>query len=136
MKKVIIKLALAAVAVLALCSCSNKVYVSLEPIANQYWNGRTHAEIVQTYGAPNREASDGQDGKILIYEETKTTVNTTTDTPMYGGFYGFYYHMSGPVHTNTEVNTELEYAHFFINSKGVCYKVNTNLKKEVENEEE
>jgi len=136
MKKFIISLSLAAMAALALCSCSNTVYVSLEPNANAYWCGKTHAEVVQTYGAPTRETSDGQGGKILIYEETKTTVNTySTDTPVYGGFYGFYYHMSGPVHTNTEVNTETDYAHFFINDKGVCYKVSTNLKKAVDPDE-
>jgi len=137
MKKVIISFALAALAALAFSSCSNVKYVSVEPFANAYWVGRTHAEIVQTYGAPTRETSDGQSGKILIYEETKTTVNTySTDTPVYGGFYGFYYHMSGPVHTNTEVNTETDYAHFFVNDKGVCYKVSTNLTRPEEPKED
>lgn len=133
MKRIARIFASAVIATMALCSCSNMVQVSLEPDANAYWKGKTHSEIVQTYGAPDREASDGAGGMIIIYEQTETTVNTYSNGPVYDGFYGFYYHMAGP--TSTEVSTEINYAHFYIGKDGICYKVCTNLTKEVDKKE-
>ncbi|MCQ2149940.1 MAG: hypothetical protein MJY45_06300 [Bacteroidales bacterium] len=125
---------LIAAAVLATSVAACGVYeVSIEPYANQYWNGKSHAEIVSVYGAPDREVSDGLGGKIIIYEQKQTTVNAYGDGPYYGGFYGFYYHMSSPV--NAQVTTEIEYAHFYIGGDGVCYKVSTNLTKSVDRKE-
>ena len=55
--------------VLALSSCSSAIkYISLEPAYNEQWTDRTHADIVATYGAPDRVESDGLDGSILVYE--------------------------------------------------------------------
>lgn len=65
MKKVIVML----LAVLALSSCSSAIkYISLEPSYNETWAGRSHADIVNEYGAPDRVESDGLDGSILVYE--------------------------------------------------------------------
>jgi len=133
MKKFLVLLSTAA-AVFALSSCS-MAYVSLEPEANQTWVGKPHSEIVSTYGAPTRETSDGQNGKILIYEQTtyvETAVANSNPTfGPYSGLYGFYFHMAEPVHTSYTSETEehVDYAHFFIDSKGICYQVKTNLER-------
>lgn len=125
MKKVIFLLISVASFLLASCSVT---YESLEPYANKMWQGKTHAEIIQTYGAPTREVSDGMGGVILCYEQSRAVVNTTTDTP-YGGLYGFYYHMAA--NTRTETTIETDFANFFIGKDKICYKVETNLKREV-----
>lgn len=104
--------------------------ISLEPEANRMWLGKTHAAIIQEYGAPNREMSDGMNGKILVYEHTETTVTTTADNNYTGGIYEFYYGFS-PVRTtyHTESETKTEFANFYVDGKGICYKVSTNLQR-------
>jgi len=136
--KAFYRIILVAVAAAICASCG--VYVSLEPEANEYWQGKTHAEIVKTYGAPVREMSDGQGGVILVYEDTKTEIHTSVNNnsvavpvidPYYGGIYGFYYDF-GPRTTNTRTETKTDYAHFYIGADKICYKVETNLEKYVE----
>jgi len=122
-------LLLATVATLFSVSSCFVTYESLEPYANKAWQGKTHAQIVQTYGAPTREVSDGQGGTILCYEQSRAVVNTTTDNIPYGGIYGFYYHMSA--NTRTETTIETDYANFFVGKDKICYKVETNLQREV-----
>lgn len=123
-------------AVLCLVGCGTTHYVSLEPEANKMWVGKPHSAIIETYGAPTREISDGEDGIILIYEETHTVTNTyASPTPMYMGVYGFYYHVMTPTDYRTESHTETDYAHFYISGKGKCYKVVTNLEREMTEEE-
>ena len=120
------------VAAMFLVGCRATHYVSLEPEANKMWVGKPHSAIIEAYGAPNREISDGADGLILIYEETHTVTNTySTPSPMYMGVYGFYYHVMSPADYHTESHLETDYAHFYIGSNGKCYKVATNLEKEV-----
>ena len=92
-------------AVLALSSCSTAVkYISLEQSYNDDWVGRSHADIVATYGAPDRVESDGLDGNILVYE-TITTVSEYDNVAKY----------------------EKEFTHFFIGADRRCYAVKTNL---------
>ena len=63
------KLVMLLLAVVALSSCSAAIkYVSLEPLYNEQWMVRSHADIVSEYGAPDRMESDGLDGSILVYE--------------------------------------------------------------------
>ena len=118
----------AALLLISLSSCST--YVSIEPQANKEWQGKTHAEIIESYGAPDREVSDGAGGKILVYENTYTEIRTDM-SPMWGGVYGFYYDVMGPRDLNTTSETHVDYAHFYVDSKGICYKVATNMEKEV-----
>lgn len=125
----IASLALAAVVV---ASCGGTHMISLEPEANRMWNGKTHAAIINEYGAPNREMSDGMDGKILVYEHTETTVTTTAEPNGFGGgIYEFYYGFSPMRNTTlrTETETKTEFANFFVDGKGICYKVETNLQR-------
>jgi len=130
MKKIFNIVLVAALAVMSFGACST--YVSLEPLANKEWQGKTHAQIIQSYGAPDRETSDGQGGIILVYESETTEIHTDVTPSGFGGFYGFYYDFYSPgrdVRTTTE--TKVEYAHFYLDAKGICYKVATNLQKEV-----
>ena len=131
MKKLFVLLAAASAMLCALSSCS--VYESLEPAANKEWVGKTHAAIIQAYGAPDRETSDGAGGKILVYENYRTEVRATAEPgPWYGGIYGFYYDIVEPVRNiNTTSETKVDYAHFYIGTDNLCYKVATNLEREV-----
>lgn len=99
-------------AVLALSSCSTALkYISLEQSYNETWTGRSHADIVTTYGAPDRVESDGLDGSILVYE-TITTVSEMRER--IDGVY------------NETVTSEKEFTHFFIGSDSRCYAVKSN----------
>lgn len=109
MKRVLILL----FAVLAFSSCSTAVkYISLEQSYNDQWVGRSHADIVTTYGAPDRVESDGLDGKILVYE-TITMVSESREK-----FSGVYDNVS---------KSEKEFTHFFVGADNRCYTVKTNL---------
>lgn len=132
MKNSVKFIVLIALAVSAAWSCSSMIEVPVEPEANEYWQGKTHAEIIRTYGAPDREASDGAGGKIIIYETETTTVTNYNNGPVYDGFYGFYYHMAGPMNMSTRVETEVQYGHFYVGADGICYKVETNLTRQVD----
>ncbi len=101
------------VAVMAFSSCSTAVkYISLEQSYNDQWVGRSHADIVTTYGAPDRVESDGLDGSILVYE----TITTTSEIKeKYSGVY------------NETVTTDKEYTHYFIGSDDRCYAVKSNV---------
>lgn len=115
--KIHILLAVAAVAVMASsCATLGTDYITAEQEYNNFWVGRTHADIVKTYGAPDRIESDGNTGQILVYESLSTTYDTDVD-PGFGMF--------GPEYS-TRVSESKKYTHFFMNSSGVCYLVRTN----------
>ena len=98
--------------ILTLASCSSAIkYVSMEPSYNEQWNGRSHADIVAEFGAPDRVESDGLNGSILVYE-TITTVSEIKEK--YSGVY------------NETVTTDKEYTHYFIGSDNRCYAVKSN----------
>jgi hypothetical protein len=84
----------------------------MEPSYNEQWNGRSHADIVAEFGAPDRVESDGLDGSILVYE-TITTVSEIKEK--YTGVY------------NETVTTDKEYTHYFIGSDDRCYAVKSNV---------
>ena len=134
MKKTIGFLFFATLMIVGLTSCVT--YISLEPEANRYWVDRSRAELISTYGAPDRETSDGMGGVILIYEQTETTVDTYSNVDpgfgfVYDGLYGFYYDMlEPPMRTySTRTETRTDYAHFYINPENRVYKVVTNLQR-------
>ena len=49
-------------------SCRTTSMVSMQPEMEQQWIGRSYADVVDSLGKPEREVSDLQDGKILVYE--------------------------------------------------------------------
>ena len=100
-------------ALVAFSSCAPAVkYISMEPSYNEQWNGRSHADIVAEFGAPDRVESDGLDGTILVYE-TITTVSEIKEK--YSGVY------------NETVSSDKEYTHYFIGSDSRCYAVKSNI---------
>ena len=91
-------------------------YVSGSDYYNQVYRGRTHAEIVMEWGAPDRESSDGAGGVILVYEKFTTTTKTDIDD---------HFGLFSPDVTTTTTDHK-SYIHFFIGRDGICYNVNTN----------
>ena len=49
-------------------SCSLLRYRSLEEEYNKVWTGRSYAEIVEEFGAPDRIVPDGKDGNIAVVD--------------------------------------------------------------------
>ena len=116
-------------AVFALSSCSTTRYVSAQDDYNAIWRGHSYAEIINAFGAPDRETADGADGIILVYERTTVTTSTTADGYMYRPyFYGPFGGPWGPtIRTTTE--TDKDYVHFYVNKEDKCYAVRTNQMK-------
>lgn len=83
---------------------------------NLAYVGKTYSNIVTTFGAPDRVESDGQGGKILVFEKINTTISTDVDT---------HFGMFDPDYTTTQ-STSKSYRHFFMDEDGVCYLVKTN----------
>ena len=53
-------------------SCAEWKSMMTDAKSQTRWIGRTANDIIMTYGAPDREASDGSDGTIIIYEDFET----------------------------------------------------------------
>ena len=100
------------------CGSSRQINpaLSAEEEYNQAWTGRSHAEIVQAFGAPDRVESDGRDGRILVYETVTTTTRSDVDT---------HFGMFDPDVTTT-MSTDKRYTHFFLGPDGLCYLVRSN----------
>lgn len=117
-------------AVFAFSSCSTTRYVSAQDDYNAMWRGHSYAEIINAYGAPDRETADGADGIILVYERTTVTTSTSTDGFYYHSpwLYGPYYGPWGPT-LRTTTTTDNDYVHFYVNNEDKCYAVRTNQMK-------
>ena len=76
----------------------------------QQFYGKSKKDIINQYGPPTRETSDGGDGTILIYEDKGSFTTTTYDE------YHTYY--------NTKSNDK--YKWFYFDSKGKCTLVKSN----------
>lgn len=88
-------------------SCTVPRYVSAEPAFNDEWTGRTYEDIVQTFGAPEKEVSDGRGGSIIVYQDAITD---------------YIDDYIGPVIIRRGEN----YMQFFVDEDDVCYKVLTD----------
>ena len=100
--------------------------VSMEAEYANIYVGRTYNEILLALGAPDRETSDGADGKILIYEETvayTVTKATKENVNTYSGTY-----VPG---SRSQTTTSSSYLHLFINKDRICYNLKTNHTKVV-----
>lgn len=127
MKRLILLLCLVAVPVL-FSSCSVTNYVPAQADYNAYWAGRSYADIIKAYGAPDRETSDGSDGVILVYERSFVTTTTEPDYPFYGPYHYYRPWGFGPSIRTTTATTN-DYVHFYITADNVCYQVRTNQMK-------
>ena len=99
----------------SLTSSSGRVrnrYVSAETKYNEEWRGRSHADIVLAFGAPDREVSNGADGYILVYEKITQDVRVSEDLIHVG--------------SSRSYSTSTSYIHFYIGGDRLCYNVKTN----------
>lgn len=154
MRKLIKFLCLCAVFAL-FCSCSTITKTTqvrvLEQklIGNEYHNlkGLTENQILRKMSTPDREMSDGEGGKILIYEDIKYVTNSSnthssyTSSSAYGSSVAGYNVYGNPqvnrnaygssATTNTQnarsvSEEQKKYVNFFINPEGICYDVKAN----------
>lgn len=117
MKKILLLLLVLVSAV----SCRTWYTVSLQPKLSNDFVGKSHNYIVSAMGAPSRTASDGNGGQILIYEKTSAlSQEVATNVNIFNGTYT----------PGTYTTTSTDYVQFYVNNRGNCYKVNTNLTEE------
>lgn len=78
------------------------------------WLGSTKANLIQSWGPPNRTTNDGQGGEILVYEKSANLYQTpgTVYTQPYNN--SIYY-------TQPRNNVVTRSRMFYINNKGVIY---------------
>lgn len=96
--------------ILSATSCTTFRYASSKSQMQSEWEGRSHADIVRTFGAPSREVSDGAGGQILVYENFYTTHSTDE-------FMGDF---------TTTSREHRDFKEFYIDPEGTCYQVRTN----------
>lgn len=75
----------------------------------EVWGRKTKHEIIMTFGAPEREMSDGAEGTILIYEDSYSRIHSLSND-------------------RKNVITYRKFVEFYIDGRNRCYKVRTNLK--------
>ena len=80
--------------------------------ATSWFRGKTKKQIIEQFGPPTKEVSDGDDGSILVYEYDNGSTTTTSYTE-YHTYYDTQYHK--------------QHAYFYMNSKGICTKVSGNI---------
>ena len=145
-----------ALIIVLFASCSQKVTYTVvhqqpseEFVGNKFeeFKGKTVNEIMREMSVPNREMSDGADGKILIYEDIKyvTTSSNThsshSSSAAYGTSVAGYNYRGNPQINNNVYGSssttnsnrgksvseeQKKYVNFFINPEGVCYDVKAN----------
>lgn len=80
-------------------SCTYTYYttkkVDLEKEAKNRWRGATKQEIIQSFGPPNSERSDGADGTLLVYNMDKSDGETINRN-----CYIWFYLNSSDIYTN------------------------------------
>ena len=95
-----------------LMSCYATQYVSMQDDYKAQYNGKTHAEIIELLGPPDRTTSDGKGGEVLIYEAKSQQ----------GGY------SEGSV----SLTESKKQTCFFVDENKVCYNVTTDdVKQEI-----
>ena len=93
-------------------SCYATQYVSMQDDYKAQYNGKTHAEIIELLGPPDRTTSDGKGGEVLIYEAKSQQ----------GGY------SEGSV----SLTESKKQTCFFVDENKVCYNVTTDdVKQEI-----
>ncbi len=85
------------------CSCSTTYKVRYSQENLDSYIGKTHQELVETFGAPSSQVSDGAEGYVLAFDESKTLFKYS---PRYAS-----------------KSSTLPKAQFIMDSNGVCRKV-------------
>ena len=97
---------LAALALLTACGSSRRVSAA---VGTDPWLGRDTEEILDRMGKPDRIDPDGKDGSILVYESAPDYSSPDYDI----------------LAPEASVRPR-RYANFYLDSEGVCYRVDTN----------
>ena len=110
-------------AALFLCLSSCSILRSSQPQApdTSYWYGKSRNAIMMSFGIPDREASDGAGGVILVYEDihTVTSKNSTKEKD---------YVTNEPKYKSSETTSQVRcFVEFFLNMDDSCYNIRTNL---------
>ena len=71
------------------------------------WEGHHHSELRAAWGAPDREVSDGKDGKIIVYQFQRSGGNYGR-VDQFGNFHSR--------HTGYTAKRE-----FYVNKEGIIY---------------
>ncbi len=110
--------------------------------------GKTKNQILRMYGVPDREATDGEGGSILIYEKHYQTTSSQAIAGTNSGAYGESYSNSygsvaGAVGKSvssargfSRTTTDKEYLNIFLNKKGVVYDYKSNYGNKFKYEQE
>jgi len=106
------------VALIAAVSCSETVYAPIENSLNAAWVGKTRADVIRSYGAPDRESSDGENGMILIYERGVEQSYASSRHGVFESDFPDY---------NVTTYYEKDYTHFYVNEQNSVYLVKSNL---------
>ncbi len=115
-------LMVAAALFLCLSSCSILRSSQSQVPDTSYWYGKSRNAIMMSFGIPDREASDGAGGVVLVYEDISTVTsknskkekNFVTDEPVY--------------ESSETVSQVRRFAEFFLNMDDSCYNIRTNLR--------
>ena len=124
--KLIYNISIWILAFFVLSSCTTTVYLPRQNDYNAQYVGKNERSIILAWGAPSRVASDGADGKILVYEEVSFTSSSSGGTIVSS-------ELTGPIITSnasSSTSATTAYAHFYLNKQGICYNVKTNHVKE------
>jgi hypothetical protein len=96
-------------ATVAFSACSVSTHVSIATEKNTSWEGCETMEILDAMGTPDRIEVDGRDGSILIYESAPDYEDPDYD-----------------ILDPSASARQAEYAYFYLDDEGVCYRVETN----------
>ena len=113
--------------VLLYSSCTSTVYLSKQSDYYNQYVGQSERSIIRAWGAPTRETSDGDTGKILVYEQLSSTTSSSSGTMASSSA------LTGPIITSdatSSITTSTAFAQFFMDKDGICYDVKTNHVKE------
>lgn len=114
-------LMVAAALFLCLSSCSILRSSQSQGPDTSYWYGKSRNAIMMSFGIPDREASDGAGGVVLVYEDISTV--TSKNSKKEKDFVS-----SEPVYKSSESTYQVRrFVEFFLNEADVCYNVRTNL---------
>ena len=110
----------AAAMFLCLSSCSI-LRSGLQAPDTSYWYGKSRNAIMMSFGVPDREASDGAGGVVLVYEDISTVTSKN-------GKKEKDYVTDEPVYKSSESTYQVRrFVEFFLDVDGSCYNVRTNL---------
>ncbi len=106
------KVLYAAIIALVLVSCYTTRITPISEVMDE-WLGSTEHEVILKVGPPTTTTSDGNEGKVLIYENSTNTTLFLPNFPTPNTGYA----VSKPI---------TRYVHLYVNKEGIIYSWRTN----------